>query len=263
MNIFIEVDMEGISGITLSEQVRRSEARYVEAVKLMAADANACVDGCFSGGATKVTVWDAHGTGCNMPWERIDPRAELIQGGSDHGRLHDIGRYDALILLGFHAMAGTRSAVLEHTMSSASWQNCWINGRKAGEFAIDAGIAGDAGVPVIMTSGDDKLCAEARSWVKGIYTAQVKVGYACQGARMLSMEAAHRLIRETAAKACRNLSKIKPLVHRKPVRMRLEKVKRGGVPSTAARKPWLKIIDGRTYEVTGSSALEAFSRLHH
>ena len=34
----------------------------------------------------------------------------------------------AVILLGYHAMAGTPGGILEHTMSSASVQNYWING---------------------------------------------------------------------------------------------------------------------------------------
>jgi D-amino peptidase len=262
MKVFIEVDMEGISGITLPEQVKRGELRYADARNFMVADANACTEGCFRGGASAVTVWDAHGSGFNMPWEQIDPRVELIQGSSDLGRLHDIARYDAIILLGFHAMAGKHAAVLEHTMSSADWQNLWINGRKAGEIAIDAGIAGDAGVPVIMVSGDDKACAEARQWVKGVHTAQVKVGYSNSGARFLSKETAHQLILDTAERACRDYRNIKPLVHRKPVRMRLEKIERRRLPDPAAHQAWLKLIDGRTYEVTGSSTREALSRLY-
>lgn len=261
MKIFIAVDMEGISGIVIPEQVRCNEFRYFEACKFMTWDVNACTEGCFNGGAKTVTVWDAHGTGFNILWDQTDPRVDLIQGTNDHGRLHDIGRYDALILLGFHAMAGERSAVLEHTMSSTDWQNFWINGRKAGEFAIDAGIAGDAGVPVIMVSGDDKACAEARRWVKGIHTAQVKTGYSRSGARLLSKEAAHTLIRKTAEQACLNHNNIKPLVHRKPVRMRLEKTESRPIPNLSARNKWLKLVDGRTYEVTGANTHEAWSRL--
>jgi D-amino peptidase len=147
VKVFVSVDMEGISGITLPEQVRRGESLYQEARRFMTWDANACAEGCFRGGATQVVVWDAHGSGFNMLWDQIDSRVELLQGSSDLGRMHDIETYDALILLGYHAMAGERAAVLEHTMSSAGWQNFWLNGKKAGELAIDAGIAGDAGVP--------------------------------------------------------------------------------------------------------------------
>ena len=261
MRVMIEVDMEGISGIVLPQQVQRDERLYEEARRFMTWDANACVEGCFRGGATEVTVWDAHGRGFNLLWAEADARAQYVQGSSDLGRLHDIGKYDALILLGFHAQAGERAAVLDHTMSSAAWQNFWINGKKAGELAIDAGIAGDEGVPVIMVSGDDKVCAEARRWIKGVRTAQVKVGYSSFGGRLLSREAAHQLITDTAEDACRGHRKAKPLVHAKPVRMRLELVERQRPPETASRKPYLRIIDGRTYEVTGSTTREALSRL--
>ena len=261
MRVFISVDMEGISGITLPEQVSRGESLYQEARRFMTWDANACVEGCFRGGADEVAVWDAHASGFNMLWDQMDPRVMLLQGNSVLGRMHDIARFDALILLGYHALAGERAAVLEHTMSSASWQNFWLNGKKAGELAIDAGIAGDAGVPTIMASGDDKLCREARRWVKGICTAQVKTGRGSTGAVFLSKESAHRLITETAEQACRNYKQIKPLVHKKPVRMRLELVERHPPPQPSANRPYFKLIDGRTYEVTGATTREALSRL--
>ena len=261
MRIFIAVDMEGISGICLPEQVDRSNPLHQEARRYMLWDTNACVEGCFEGGASHVAVWDAHSTGHNMPWDQADPRAELWQGSGDEARLQDIGEYDALILLGYHARAGTQKAILDHTISAKGWQNCWINGRLAGEFAIDAGIAGDAGVPTIMTSGDDKLCREAREWVPNIHAAQVKTARSMFGARFLGKDAAHKLIRETAARACRERKKIKPLVHKKPVRLRLELVERQRVPNLHAALPHLKQIDGRTYEVTGATVAEALARL--
>jgi D-amino peptidase len=260
MKVLISVDMEGISGIVLPGQVG-SEAHYAEARKFMTADANACAEGCFRGGAKEVVVWDAHWQGFNIYWDQLDSRVVLQQGGSDLGRMYDIQRFDALILLGYHSMAGTRCGVLEHTMSSASWQNFWMNGRKAGEIAIDAAIAGDSGVPTIMVSGDDKACKEAKSWIDGVYTAQVKEGLSSTGARLLSRETAHKLITETAEKACRDYKKMKPLVVKKPVKMRLEVVERHKIQGLDGGKPWLKLIDGRTYEVTGENALEALSRL--
>jgi hypothetical protein len=44
--------------------------------------------------------------------------------------------------------------------------------------------------------------------------------------------------------------------------MRLEKIERRRLPDPAAHQAWLKLIDGRTYEVTGSSTREALSRLY-
>lgn len=59
---------------------------------------------------------------------------------------------DGLILLGYHAMAGTAGAILEHTYSSVEIQNVWLNGRKAGEVGIDVAIAAEHQVPVILVS---------------------------------------------------------------------------------------------------------------
>jgi len=258
MKIFVMVDMEGISGICLPAQVLSDGAHYPAARMFMTHDANACVAGCFDGGATEVVVRDAHGWGFNFVWDKLDPRADYIQGNTQVGRMPGIGGFDGLILLGYHAMAGTPIAVLEHTMSSTGWQNFWLAGRKAGEIAIDAAIAGDHGVPTIMVSGDDKACREARRFIKGVVTAEVKTAHAVNGARLLSQPRAAELIRTSAARAVGRCKKIKPFRVKSPVTMRLELVSRGTVPR---HRPYVKVIDGRTYEVTAATVEEALNRL--
>jgi D-amino peptidase len=259
MNIVVMVDMEGVSGICRSSQVRADGVDYQAARRYMTWDTNACVEGCFGGGAKRVTVRDAHSRGFNFVWDELDPRATYVQGGASHGgRLPDIEKADGLILLGYHAMAGTPQAILEHTMSSANWQNLWINGRKAGEIAIDAGIAADRGVPTIMVSGDDKTCREARRLLKGIVAVEVKQGYDVEGGRLLPKELAHRRIREGAALAVSRCRTLRPLKWSHPVRMRLELVSRGRVP---AGRAGVRVIDGRTYEVVGAGVEEALQLL--
>lgn len=248
MKIFVMVDMEGISGICRASQVSQEGAHYQVARKYLTLDVNACVDGCFAGGADKVVVRDAHGGGHHLIWEELDSRAEYIQGASPIERMPGIKSCDGLILLGYHAMAGTPQAILEHTMSSKSWQNFWMNGKKCGEIAIDAGIAGDHRVPAIMVSGDDKVCKEAGRFIKGVITVQVKQGLDVEGGILLPKEKAHELIRAGAAKAVEACRKIKPYKVKAPVTMRLELVSRGRIP--VARKH-VKVIDGRTYDVVG------------
>ena len=116
MKIFVMVDMEGISGICQRSQVSKGDPNYAR--KYMTWDVNACVRGCLSGGAEKVTVRDAHAGGFNLIWEELDPRADYIQGRSGKHRMPGIKGCDALILLGYHAMAGTPEAILEHTMTT-------------------------------------------------------------------------------------------------------------------------------------------------
>jgi D-amino peptidase len=258
MKVFVMVDMEGISGICRESQVINGKEHYAAGRRYMTWDVNACVAGCLAGGARKVVVRDAHYMGYNLIWEELDPRAEYIQGSSPRERMPDIGAFDGLILLGYHAMAGVPEAILEHTMSPERWQNFYMNGVKRGEVAIDAGIAGDHGVPVIMVSGDDKLCREARRFLKNVVTAEVKKGLALEGGQLLPKERAHEVIRQAAEQACRTYRQMKPFKVRKPVRMRLEVVSRGRLP---VGLPDAKILDGRTYEVTGRTVEEALNRL--
>ena len=258
MKIFVMVDMEGISGICRTSQVLSDQADYQSARRFMTWDANACVEGCFAGGAKKVVVRDAHGGGFNFLWEELDKRADWIQGRSQKQRMPQIASFDGLILLGYHAMAGTPEAILEHTMSSRAWQNFRINGKLAGEVAIDAAVAGDAGVPTIMVSGDDKVCREARRLIKNVVTVQVKKGLDLQGGVLLPKERAHEQIARGAEKAVRSCRKIRPYKVRKPVRLRLELVSRGNVP---VNRPHVKVIDGRTYEVTAETMEKALQLL--
>jgi len=262
MNIYIMVDMEGISGIVSPEQVQRDSGKYYESEGrlYMTWDVNACIEGCLNGGAKRIIVNDVHGGGKNLIWDKLSEHAEYIIGSSGNKRMPGIEECDGLILLGYHAMAGTKAAILEHTWSSKDWQNLWINGNLSGEIAIDAGIAGDYNKPVIMVSGDDKACQEAKQLIEGVVLAQVKQSLSVSGGKLLSLKEAHDLIRRKACEAVKKSSEIKPLKIKSPVTMRLEKVERGSIPNIHA-KPYMKIIDGRTYEVTGDNVEQALRRL--
>jgi D-amino peptidase len=248
MKIYIFCDMEGISGITQNEHVLPGADLYPLGCKLMEMDINACIEGCFKAGASEVIVRDGHHAGSNVNPMEIDQRAELVQGWSGSSRIAGIDGCDALILLGYHAMAGTRNAVLEHTYNSKSIQNIWLNDQPVGEFGIDATIAAEHNVPTIMTSGDDKLCAEAKAFLPEVITCQVKKALTVYGAQMLSLGKSHELI---TAKTIEAISKIKSIPLPKitsPVRLKTELVERENLP--AGKKEGLRIIDGRTYEVT-------------
>jgi len=98
MKIFVMVDMEGISGICRSSQVMQEVEHYQIGRRYLTFDVNACVDGCFAGGAKKVVVRDAHGGGYHLIWEKLDPRADYIQGTSPIERMPGIESFDGLIL---------------------------------------------------------------------------------------------------------------------------------------------------------------------
>jgi len=214
MKIMIGVDMEGITGICSREQTSRQGRLYHEGVELAAGDVNAAVQGLVDAGVDEIVVWDNHASSFNLPFARCHPAAKYRRGGGPN-QLRWQGldsSFDGLILLGYHAKAGTLHAVLEHTMSSDSWFRLKVNGREIGEIGIDGALAGAVGVPVIMLSGDDKLCAEARElFGPDVVTVCVKEGYARHGALCLSPERTGELLRAGAAEAVKRIGKTKPL----------------------------------------------------
>lgn len=262
MNVYIMVDMEGISGITVRDHVVKGSALYAEGRRYMTADINVCVRAAKEAGAEKVYVRDAHSDGMNVIYSELCPEADgYIMGYTEQDRFPFLDECDAVILLGYHAMAGTHMGILEHSMSSATIQNYHINGVLAGETAIDAAIVGERGKPVIMVSGDDKLCAEAKALLPWVVTAEVKKGLSWHGAMLLPQAKAHALLREKTIEAVKNAANAKPLVYEKPITMRVELIERGTLPKAYA-KPYMKILDGRTYEVTGDSMEEVLFRAH-
>ena len=163
MKIYMTVDMEGATGICCREQTMKGNAYYAEGRRLLTGDVNAAVEGALEGGATEVLVADMHDGSFNFLLEEVHPAAEVIHGGRGGPRFPYLdGSVDAMFIVAYHARAGTRGAVLEHTMSSQSWFRVTVNGREIGEVGIDAALAGAAGVPVVLVTGDDKVCAESR-----------------------------------------------------------------------------------------------------
>ena len=218
--VYVFADMEGISGVTTSEQTLQDGPRYREGCRLMAEDINACVAGCFDAGATEVVVRDGHGSGVNVDPKRIDPRARLIQGATPGVRFKDTEGSAALILLGYHARALTPGAVLMHSYSSKHIQGMWLNGREVGEIGVDAAVAAEHGVPVVMVSGCDRALAEAREWIPGVVTCQTKKSTGTQSAECLPLDDARRLIREKTREAVGCRKAIRPIQVSYPATLR-------------------------------------------
>ena len=126
MRIFIETDLEGISGVSTIDEIEQRDPYSFE--RLMA-DLNAAVSGAVDAGADEVYVTDGHGGGNNFIADRLDKRARQVNASAD-----DLPGCDAAFIIGAHAMAGTANAFLDHTQSSKTWHNYYINGCRHGEM---------------------------------------------------------------------------------------------------------------------------------
>lgn len=248
MKIYIITDMEGISGICNEEQVKRDSPHYGPGRRLLGADVNAAIAGAFEGGATEVVVNDGHGGGFNLVLEEMDPRAvyERPNGGLDLMPSLDES-FAAAFCVGYHAMAGTLNGFLDHTQSSASWYNYFLNGRRTGELGQVGVWAGSYGVPVVLVTGDQAACDEAREFFGPIETVAVKQGIGRQHARCIHPETARAAIRAAAARAVGLAGKVPPYRVEVPLTVRLEYY-RSDMADAVARRPGTRRVDARTVE---------------
>ena len=156
--------MEGIGGVASYSHVMMQGIEYERARKWMADEANACIEGAASAGATKFCINDSHGSMHNIFADDIDPRAELLIGTAkpwSMGQGID-GGYDTCFFIGYHARAGHPKGVLDHTYASRAIYELRLNGRAVGEATLNAYLAGYFGASVSLVAGDDATCVEAR-----------------------------------------------------------------------------------------------------
>ena len=207
-----------------------------------------------------------HGGAKNVLIEELDERAKLNSGsGSTYGMMQGIDKdVDAVIYIGYHAMAGTQNGILAHTMSSAKIMNVWLNGRKIGEIGMNSLLAGHFGVPVLLIASDLAGCVEAREWVPGIAEVVTKIGNSRAAAECLTPPAAQKLIRAGVKDVVQKFVKGQhpnALAHEGPLVFRIE-FKTPASADSAAKIPGVKRIDGRTLEFSAENmpaANHAFS----
>jgi D-amino peptidase len=154
--VFISADMEGISGISGSDQLSSAGAEYGRSRKLMADDVNAAIRGARAGGATHVVVNDSHGSMRNLRLEDLEPGASLISHSfKPAGMMEGLDEtFDAVLFVGYHAQAGTPSGLFAHTGSGVV-ADVRVNGRSLGEGGLNTMVAEWYGVPVALVTGDD------------------------------------------------------------------------------------------------------------
>lgn len=263
MKILIACDMEGISGVISWDHVDPNHAEYSRFRRIMTADVNAAVAGAASGGADEILVTDGHHSGANILIEELDPRARLNSGltsplamvqGIDSG-------VDAALFIGYHARMGTHHAILDHTWSSRRVSNLWLNGRLCGEFGLNAAVCGHFNAPVLLVSGDQAACAEARDFVPGVETVQVKKAAGRMTAECLPPAISQTLIRAGAEKAVRRFAageRYAPFVVSQPVTLTVEFFF-SLMADAAEILPGAQRLDGRRIEFTAPDMPAAYN----
>lgn len=210
--VYISVDFEGITGVTVWNETDMGKQDYEHFRKIMTQEVNAAVEACFEVGASDVTVRDAHGMALNILPGELHSRARLIRDWSRGplGMMEGIDRgHDAVVFIGYHARAGTAQAPLKHTWSGRIF-DLSMNGRSLPEAGLNALIAGYYDIPVVFTSGDAACCSQITELVPDIVTVAVKegIGSSCL---TLQPQVTRELIHDGVQRALMKVKTIQPL----------------------------------------------------
>jgi D-amino peptidase len=226
MRVYISVDMEGVAGVVHESQTDpvtpAFAAEYARFRRLMTAEANAAVEGALAAGATKVLVNDSHWFMRNLLAEELHQAAELVSGDpKPRSMVEGIeGGFDAALFIGYHARAGTRNAVLDHTYADRI-HDVRLNGKPVGELGLNAAFAGVHGVPVALVSGDSAVAAEATELLgDGVTTVVVKQALSRHAAQSVPPAVACRTIKEEVTRALERAHK--PFVLPSPITLEIE-----------------------------------------
>jgi len=224
MKVYVSVDMEGVTGLTDPEEMHAGGRGYERGCELMTGDANAAVDGAYAAGAEAVVVNDAHGSTKNLRIDLLDPRATLIRGPGKPMRMAEglTAGFRAACFVGYHARAGGQHGVLNHTWMGKEIQNVYLNGELCGETRLVAGFAGFLGVPVVLVTGDEAVCEEAREVLGDVETVAVKRGIDKFAAELLPPGVAQRRIREATVRALNRLADFRPYTVEPPFTLGVE-----------------------------------------
>ncbi len=166
MKVYISADMEGITGVNHWDEVEHKKPTFYHQFQdRMTKEVLAACEGALDVGVKEIWVKDAHYSGRNILFEQLPKEVKLIRGWSGHpySMVQELdSTFNALLMIGYHSMAGRGGNPLAHTMSSSKVDSMYINDQQTSEFFLHGNIAGKHRVPLVFVSGDAGLCEEVK-----------------------------------------------------------------------------------------------------
>lgn len=225
MKAYVSVDIEGLPGVVSGTMLSPWSSQFTRASRIMTRLVNIVVDELFKQGFSEVYVADSHGLMTNIDYLEVDGRVTLIQGYprpfSMVALLDD--SFSSVFFLGYHAAAGTRHGLLEHTYSGRVFAEIRVNGVRASEFLVNSLYAGELGVPVAFLAGDEHLKPEVENHTPWVVFIALKRGVSRYSAIYPGLQKIEEQLRTGIREACERVKNgaVKTVVFRKPYRVEL------------------------------------------
>lgn len=272
--VYFIVDMEGMGSVVSLREViagnegeryrDRSSPDYWDHYRgLLTDETNAAIAGARAGGARSFVVNEGHGGNLFanlLPWQ-LDQDAILIR-GYPKPMVMSTGidsTFGAFVFTAAHANAGA-GGVMSHTYAFDRFS---INGQVLNEPGINALVAGEFGVPLVLVAGDDVVVEETRKLFPDVIGVTVKTAVGPGAAITWSPRRVQQMLRDSTAVAVRRAQegRFKPFKLARPYRV--EFTLRTSYPEEYVtgvdqliQRYRLEKAEGRTYRLTTNSARE-------
>lgn len=211
MTLYLSVDMEGITGLPDYTYITSSEHNYEYARKIMTEEVNVVVEAALEAGCQEVLVNDSHSKMNNILIDLLHPDVTLITGDvKPYSMMQGLdASFTGAMFIGYHARA-SQFGVLSHSMIHAV-RNFYINDHVIGEMGLNAYVAGYYGVPILLVSGDDQACLEAKNLNPNIHTVTVKETISRSAVKSITPKRAREKLYKHVMQALQSQKEIVPL----------------------------------------------------
>jgi D-amino peptidase len=248
MRLYISSDMEGTAGVCSWMQCDPSNNyEYPVYRRYMTQEVRAAIEGARDAGATEFLVNDSHWDMRNLLWDELPADVRLISGSRKPYSMTEGmgGRYEGAFFTGYHGAVGRKDATLAHTYTADSIYNVRINGTACSEALLNGAMAGHAGIPLLLVTGDRAIVEDVQRRMPWVTGAIVKDAIGHYAANSMSPRAAQETIRAAARTAIERRGDAKLFTFDSPVTMEFETT-RVEQADFVELMPGFERTDGRT-----------------
>lgn len=261
MKWMIRVDMEGLTGVVDMNQVVPGASEYGFGKEMLMHDLNAVLSGLLQSEGDEAYLYDIHFYGRNVVFDRLDSRIKVICGKPHYtpqnGAYVD-DSFDGVILLGLHAKAETPGALLHHNYEH-DIRTIHVNGLCVGEIGLEALMAGESGVPIVLVTADSEGCRETEALLSGTLTVAVKESLGDAAALCYAPAATGPLLEKAAAACAQIAPELRPFVVPGPIELAMT-FKQGPLLEKLRGRLCAYMVAQDRFVIRGSTVIEAWEK---
>jgi D-amino peptidase len=262
MKAFISVDLEGMPYVVIPGHLNLKGAQYEEVRKIATKITLIVTDQLHKNGFDNIIIADSHGPMVNLLVEDLPECVEIVRGSlRPTSMVAGVAECDAALFLGYHAKAATENSTFDHTYHGGAVHKILVNGVESSEFLLNAYVAGELNVPVILVAGDRQLLEDdVKTHAPWSETVALKQSFSRLSAKSPSLVKIEKELRDAVNRAHSNFSEktVQPLITKKPVEVKLT-LRDTHQADAIALLPCVKRIDAINIEYTASTMIEAYN----